>query len=109
MVGEGSCLCGDSAEGRGGGREGSVSEKSGECGGIARAVVGGGCLGEERGERRRGGGEERGAAPCARREKRQMLKYHERWLNSIERRAQVCYNLTILIKENVLWLILRSS
>ena len=49
MVGEGSCLCGDSAEGRGGGREGSVSEKSGECGGIARAVVGGGCLGEERG------------------------------------------------------------
>lgn len=60
MVGEGSCLCGDSAEGRGGGREGSVSEKSGECGGIARAVVGGGCLGEERWERRRGGGEERG-------------------------------------------------
>lgn len=75
-----------------------MSEKSGECGGIARAVVGGGCLDEEM-----------GAAPCARGEKRQMLKYHERWLNSIERRAQVCYNLTILKKENVLWLTSRSS
>ena len=69
MVGEGSCLCGDSAEGRGGGREGSVSEKSGECGGIARAVVGGGCLGEERGGKTEGASARRGERRCARGEK----------------------------------------